>query len=117
MADILTKEQRSCNMSKIRSSKTKPELKIKKLMKLFGFTYQPKGIIGRPDFADKKRKISVFVDGCFWHKCPRHYKKPKSNSEYWKQKIKRNIKRDKEVTEKLKSDGWKVIRIWECELK
>ena len=104
-------------MSKVRPSKTRPELKIKPLMKTLNFTYQAKGIFGKPDFVNKKKKIAVFIDGCFWHKCPNHYKAPKQNSFFWREKIKRNIKRDKEVNNRLKETGWEVIRIWECDLK
>lgn len=81
-----------------------------------GFTYQPK-IFGNPDFANKKEKIVVFIDGCFWHKCPKHFIKPKSNVIFWTNKIVRNVQRDEKVTNKLKAEGWRVIRIWEHELK
>ena len=116
MTDVLTKKQRSYNMSMIKSSKTKPELKIKKLLKILGFSYQPK-IYGRPDFANRKEKIAVFIDGCFWHKCPKHFVKPKSNIKFWEEKIRKNIERDREVNRKLRKRGWKVIRIWEHKIK
>lgn len=115
MADNLTRAQRSYNMSRIRASRTKPELKIKDAMKQLGFTYQPK-LYGRPDFADKKNKIAVFIDGCFWHKCPYHFEEPKSNRQYWQPKIARNVARRIEVKNKYREDGWIVIRIWEHEL-
>lgn len=117
MADTMTKKQRSFCMSRIRGRDTKPELKIKRLMKKLGFSHQPKGIIGRPDFANKKEKIAVFVDGCFWHGCPKHCKKPKTNKKFWYKKIAANVKRDKQVNTKLKKDGWRVIRIWEHKIK
>ena len=117
MTDVHTKEQRSYNMSMIKSSKTKPELKLKKTLKLIGFLYQPKNIIGKPDFVNKKEKIAIFIDGCFWHKCSEHYKEPSSNKKFWKEKINKNIERDRKITKKLKKDGWKVIRIWEHNLK
>lgn len=117
MADVHTKKQRSYNMSMIKSSKTQPELKIKKLMKSLGFSYQPKEILGEPDFADGKRKIAVFIDGCFWHKCPKHFVKPRSNVKFWETKIKTNVKRDKKVKEKLIKEGWRVIRVWEHDIK
>ena len=82
-------------------------------MKLLGFSYQPKGIIGKPDFANKKYKIAIFIDGCFWHRCPKHYIKPKTNIIFWKDKIRKNVKRDGAITKKLEKEGWKVIRIWE----
>jgi DNA mismatch endonuclease, patch repair protein len=115
--DVFDKETRSRIMSRIRGSKTKPELKIKRLMNLLEFSYQPKGIYGKPDFANKKLKIAVFVDGCFWHKCPKHYKEPKSNKKYWIPKIKRNVARAKEVEKILRCAGWKVIRIWEHDIR
>lgn len=117
MADIYTKKQRSYNMSKIHSFGTKPELKIKYLMKKLGFAYQPKRIFGKPDFADRRRQIAVFVDGCFWHGCPKHYIAPKQNKNFWVKKIKYNIKRSRQIGKELKKKGWKVIRIWECQLK
>jgi len=116
MADVHTKQQRSHNMSMIKSKNTKPELKIKKLMKKLGFTYQPKGIYGKPDFVTKKQKIAVFVDGCFWHKCPKCFVEPKSNRKYWAPKLEQNVKRAKEVNKALKKEGWKVMRFWEHEI-
>jgi len=77
----------------------------------------PKGVFGKPDFANKSRKIALFIDGCFWHKCPEHFKPPKSNAEFWSAKLSRNEERDAEVTQRLEVEGWQVIRIWECELK
>jgi DNA mismatch endonuclease (patch repair protein) len=113
MRKRITKQQRSYIMSRISGSKTKPELKLKPLMRTLGFAYQPKGIYGRPDFANRKQKIAIFVDGCFWHKCPNHYSRPKSNLSYWNPKIKRNVERDIGVNSRLRKEGWKVIRVWE----
>lgn|SRR3989344_1547940 len=113
MADILSKQKRSWVMSRIKSTRTGPELKIKRFMKLLGFICQPKGIYGKPDFANKNLRMAVFIDGCFWHKCPNHYKDPKTNNSYWVSKIKRNVRRDKMVSKILRKGGWKVIRIWE----
>ncbi len=114
MADTVNKNTRSRIMSRIRSCDTWPEIFLKKL--LGGFAYQPK-IFGRPDFINYKRKIVVFADGCFWHQCPIHSKKPKQNQEYWIPKLERNIIRAKEVEITYKKSGWKVIRIWEHEIK
>ena len=86
-------------------------------MRQLGFSYQPKGIKGRPDYANRKDKIVVFIDGCFWHKCRYHYVEPKSNLEYWKGKVERNVERDRAVNKRLKEQGWKVVRIWEHEIK
>lgn len=116
MSDKITKAQRSRIMSSIRSSKTAPELKLKPLMKRSGFVYQPKTIYGRPDFANRKLRIVVFVDGCFWHKCPKHYVEPSSNKAYWKSKILYNVRRDRAVNKRLEWEGWMVIRVWEHEL-
>ncbi len=113
MPDNLTRKQRSYTMSRINSTKSIPEIKVKRIMKSLGFVYQPRGIYGKPDFANKKEKIAVFVDGCFWHRCPKHYVAPKSNVGYWNAKIDRNVKRDKAVNAFLKKEGWKVVRIWE----
>ena len=117
MPDVLTKAQRSYNMSRIRRSNTRPELKIRKVMKVLGFTYQPKGIFGNPDFVNKREKIAVFVDGCFWHGCPVHYKPPEGNREFWERKIRANAERDLKVTEELRKKGYIVIRVWEHDLR
>ena len=101
-------------MSRIRNINTKPELKYK--AKNLNLEYQPK-VLGNPDFIDWKNKTVIFIDGCFWHKCPFHYKQPKSNKNYWLPKIKKNILRDKEITIAYKKANWKVIRIWEHEIK
>lgn len=102
-------------MSKIKSKETKIELYFKDLLKGHLFRYQPK-MFGRPDFALKKLKIAIFIDSCFWHKCPKHFRKPKSNISYWKPKINGNLKRAKEVNKSLIKDGWRVIRFWEHEI-
>lgn len=113
MADKLTRAQRSHIMSGIRSSNTAIELKARTMLKLFGFVYQPKGIYGRPDFANKGAKVVIFIDGCFWHGCPEHYNRPKTNVAFWRNKLKRNTERDRAVDTILKSQGWHVIRVWE----
>ena len=117
LADKITKEQRSYIMSQIRGTRTKPELIVKENIDGRKLRYQPKGILERPDFANKAKKIAVFIDGCFWHKCPRCYKEPKSNKKYWKAKIERNTKRDKYVNRKMKKEGWTVLRFWEHQVK
>ena len=102
-------------MSRIRRANTNPEISAKKRFRWF--RYQPKGFFGNPDFINKKKKIVIFIDGCFWHKCPQHWNKPKSNRIYWNEKIKKNIERDKKVNKKYIKEGWKVIRIWEHEFR
>jgi DNA mismatch endonuclease (patch repair protein) len=108
--DKFTKNQRSYCMSRIKSRGTKPELLLKK--KLKGFIYQPR-VFGSPDFINYKKKEAVFIDGCFWHGCPHHFRAPASNRKYWLPKIKRNMRRDREINLAYKFAGWKVRRIWE----
>ncbi len=115
MADIFSKETRSRVMSKIRSKNTKGELLLKEYLKGNYLRFHP-SIYGNPDFGDKKRKIAVFVDGCFWHKCKKCFIAPKSNKKYWLPKLERNVKRDKKVNLELKKQNWKVIRFWEHQI-
>ena len=99
-------------MSRIRSNKTKPEMIMKEVLKGLYLRYQPK-MLGNPDFASKKNGVVIFIDGCYWHACPKCYKEPKSNRKYWIPKIQKNINRDKRYTKELKNAGWKVLRFWE----
>ncbi len=116
MADVHTPEQRSYNMSRIRGSGTKPELLLKNALRGTRLRYHPK-MKGNPDFASRKNRLAVFVDGCFWHGCPRCYTEPVTRKDFWKAKIERNRKRDMTVTKALRKDGWKVLRIWEHDVK
>ncbi|OGP84905.1 MAG: hypothetical protein A2Z08_04600 [Deltaproteobacteria bacterium RBG_16_54_11] len=74
-------------------------------------------LYGKPDFVFPRSKIAVFIDGCFWHKCPKHCRLPASNKAYWNSKIEKNRIRDKKITKILKEKGWMIIRIWEHEIK
>lgn len=117
--DVLTKKQRSYCMSQIKSEGTTIEKSFGKHLRkagLSGYRTHYK-IIGIPDFYFPKKKIAVFIDGCFWHKCPKCYKKPKSNIRFWCEKIKANKKRDKIVNEILKKKGVKILRFWEHQAK
>lgn len=116
MPDKFSKETRSRVMSKIRSKNTVIETILKNLLKGLHLRQYPK-IYGNPDFGSKKRKIAIFVDGCFWHKCPKCYVKPKSNKKYWLPKIEKNVERDKKINKRLKKEGWRVIRVWEHKIK
>lgn len=120
MADNHTKEQRSYNMSKIRSTNSAPEEKVRKYLFSKGFRYRKnvKTLPGCPDIVLPKYKTVIFVNGCFWHKhdCPR-FVWPSSNKEYWEPKILRNVERDRNNIELLQHDGWRVLVVWECELK
>lgn len=120
MADTKTPAERSENMSLIRSTNTKPEEIVRKYLFSHGFRYRKndKRYPGKPDIVLPKYHTVVFVNGCFWHmhNCSRS-RLPKSNQFYWGPKIKRNIERDEQNRQKLEATGWKVIIIWECELK
>ena len=117
MTDVLTKKQRSRCMSKIRPRNTKPELLLRKKLWSIGLRYRLKSeLIGKPDIVFISKKIAIFIDGCFWHGCPEHYSRPKSNIDFWSEKIRKNIKRDKYVNDVLKSQGWLVLRFWEHEI-
>ena len=120
MADNHTKEQRSYNMSRIRSKNNAPEEKVRKFLFSKGFRYRKndKKLPGCPDIVLPKYKTVIFVNGCFWHKhnCKR-FVWPSSNEEYWKKKILRNVERDEINIKELKELGWKVLVVWECELK
>ncbi|MCX6896366.1 MAG: very short patch repair endonuclease [Verrucomicrobia bacterium] len=119
MSDIFTKAKRSEVMSRIRGRGNKAtELALAKLFrrhKITGWRRNQK-IFGKPDFVFSKLKLAVFVDGCFWHGCPRHGTQPKGNAAFWRRKISRNQSRDKEVSRTLRKLGWRVLRIWEHEL-
>lgn len=120
MADNHSKEVRSMNMSHIRSTGSKPEEIVRKYLFAKGLRYRKnvKGLPGKPDIVLPKYKTVVFVNGCFWHHhdCGR-FVWPSSNEEYWHKKIDRNVERDMENYEALEKMGWRVIVIWECELK
>lgn len=121
MPDVHTPEQRSYNMSRIRNKNTKPEELVRKYLFSQGFRYRKNvaRLPGKPDIVLPKYKTVIFVNGCFWHGhngC-QYFVWPKNNAEFWKTKIEENIRRDKIAVEKLEQMGWKVVVIWECELK
>lgn len=118
MVDKVSKETRSKMMKAIKSTETKVELIVRKLLWAKGVRYRKnvKGLLGKPDIAIKKYKLVVFIDSCFWHFCPVHGHMPKSNLEYWTKKLNRNIERDKKITEYYSALGWKVLRFWEHEV-
>ncbi len=120
MADNHSKEVRSKNMSHIRSTNSKPEEIVRKYLFSKGFRYRKnvRTLPGCPDIVLPKYKTIIFVNGCFWHKhdCPR-FVWPASNEDYWRPKILRNVERDQKNAEALKNMGWRIITVWECELK
>lgn len=121
--DVMTSEQRSRCMARIKGSDTKPELLLRKALWAKGLRYRLKYKVrgrfleGRPDLVFPGRKLAVFVDGCFWHGCPKHATKPKKNADFWAKKLDRNVERDKEVNEILRQQGWQVVRVWEHEVR
>lgn len=115
MTDVHTSKQRSYNMSQVKYKDTKPELKLKDFFGKKGFIYQSKEY-GKPDFINYKKRIVIFIDGCFWHKCPNCFRLPKTNSTFWKKKINENYRRDKEITINYLNSGWAVKRIWEHDI-
>lgn len=121
MADVHSKETRSYNMSRIHSKDTKPEMLVRKYLFSRGLRFRKndKRYLGRPDIVFPKYRTIIFVNSCFWHKhigCP-YFVLPKSNIEFWDNKLETNRLRDERNIKKLCSDGWNVIVIWECELK
>src|ERR1017187_6629158 len=119
MPDVFTKAKRSQVMAAIHSTGNKAtELKLASILRGAGITgwrrHQP--LPGRPDFAFRRQRLAVFVDGCFWHGCRWHCRMPKSRGAYWKPKIHRNKARDKEVRGLLRARGWRTLRIWEHSL-
>ncbi|MDA8210194.1 MAG: very short patch repair endonuclease [Actinomycetota bacterium] len=108
---------RSQIMAQIRGKDTAPEIRLRKALWASGLRYRvhPK-LPGRPDIAFPRAKVAVFVDGCFWHSCPLHGKRPKSNTDYWQPKLERNRVRDCRVDRALADIGWISIRVWEHEV-
>ena len=121
MVDHISEERRSWNMSRIRSKDTKPEMIVRKMLHKNGIRYRlhVQDLPGKPDLSNKKKNFSVFINGCFWHQhqgCKRATM-PKSNTSYWKPKLRRNIEKYNENVEKLILNGWRVFTIWECEVR
>ena len=119
MPDIFTKAKRSEVMSLIRSRGNRAtELRLIALMREHGITGWRRNapLFGKPDFVFRAAKLAVFVDGCFWHGCPRHATMPANNRPFWKAKLTRNAARDRDVTRTLRKTGWRVLRVWECAL-
>ncbi len=119
--DTHTPQKRSYNMSRIKATETKPEILVRKFLFSQGFRYRKNvsNLPGKPDIVLKKYKTIIFVNGCFWHgheNC-RYFRLPKSNIDFWENKISGNKKRDAEIYKKLTDSGWNCITVWDCELK
>ncbi len=119
--DVFTKEKRSEVMRAVKGKDTKPEILLRKKLFALGFRYRlnVKTLPGKPDLVFPKHKTVIFVHGCFWHghKCKRGARAPKQNADYWREKITRNKARDKASAAALEKLGWRVITVWECEIK
>jgi DNA mismatch endonuclease, patch repair protein len=121
MADVHTKKQRSFNMSRIRSSNTKPELLVRQFLFAHGYRYRinVKNLPGKPDIVLPKYKTIIFVHGCFWHghnNC-KYFKIPQTRTAWWTNKINTNQANDAKAIKALRKEGWKVVVVWECGLK
>ncbi len=118
MVDRITPQERSELMSKIRSEGTKLERGFLTLLRQAGLKpTRGNHMDGKPDFVFRRARIAIFIDSCYWHGCRWHCRMPKSNVKYWSKKIARNKARDKAITDRYRSDGWSVIRIWEHSLR
>jgi DNA mismatch endonuclease (patch repair protein) len=120
MADFVSKRKRSQIMAAVKSRGNKTTegklVSIFRRNKINGWRRNV-SLFGSPDFVFFKDNFVVFVDGCFWHGCPRHLRKPKANKTYWQNKVFKNQKRDRLVMKTLRHMGWRVLRVWEHELK
>lgn len=122
MADTITPERRSEIMSHIKSKNTSIELMVRRYLFALGYRYRInyKALPGKPDIVFTKKKVAIFIHGCYWHghNCGSRYAHTsKSNKEYWGPKIQRTQQRDQEHIEKIEAVGWQVIVLWECQLK
>ena len=121
MSDKLTKEQRSWNMSRIKCKDTGIEVAVRKRLFSLGYRYRKndKRLPGKPDIVLPKYKTVIFIHGCFWHlhsNC-KIARIPKSNTDFWIDKLNRNVEKDQKNRQQLEDAGWKVIIIWECEIE
>jgi len=121
MSDVHSAKTRSYNMSQIKGKNTKPEIIVRRFLFSKGFRYRvnDKRYPGHPDIVLPKYKTAIFINGCFWHvhKGCKYFVWPQNNSSFWETKLLSNAERDRKNYEKLTSIGWKVIIIWECELR
>ncbi len=118
--DDRSKELRSQNMARIRAKGNQTtELRLIQIMRTAGITgwRRHQALPGKPDFIFRKERLAIFVDGCFWHGCPKCFRLPQDNRDYWYKKISNNKQRDRAVTKELNHRGWKVLRIWEHSLR
>ena len=121
MADSVSKEQRSWNMSRIHGTDTSIEVMVRKHLFSKGFRYRKndKALPGKPDIVLPKYKTVIFINGCFWHRHPgcKYATVPQNNHDYWIAKFDKNVLNDRKHADELSRLGWKIITVWECELK
>ena len=121
MTDVFTPEQRSAVMRRVKARDTTPELAVRRILRAVGIGYRLGGVglPGRPDLVMQGRRTVVFVHGCFWHghDCARGARQPKANAAYWAAKIERNRTRDVSAQAALQAAGWRVVTVWECEMR
>ena len=119
--DVFSPEKRSAVMRRVKGLDTGPEMVVRRALRALGVGYRLGGasLPGRPDVVMKGRRAVIFVHGCFWHghDCARGARQPKANADYWLAKIGRNRERDRTSEEALAAEGWRVLTLWECELK
>jgi DNA mismatch endonuclease (patch repair protein) len=118
--DTVSRETRSRVMAQVRSQRNRStEWRLRGALVragVRGWKLNAPDILGKPDFAFEKQRLALFIDGCYWHGCPKCYRRPSSNTEYWDAKVARNRQRDARTTAQLKREGWRVMRIWEHQL-
>ena len=118
MTDVLTKKQRSYNMSQIRNKDTRPEILVRSIVHRLGYRYalHRKDLPGKPDMVLTRHRKIILIHGCFWHmhRCRYGRVKPATNVDFWREKREGNVARDKKNLRKLRKDGWKVLVVWEC---
>ncbi len=120
MADRITPEKRSWNMSQIRGKDTAIEVRVRKYLFGLGYRYRKndKRLPGKPDIVLPKYRTVIFIHGCFWHRHPgcKDATTPKTRTDFWMEKFSRNVENDRKHKEQLEADGWKIITLWECEI-
>jgi DNA mismatch endonuclease, patch repair protein len=120
MGDVFSAADRSRIMARVKDRGNKAtELRLIEILNkasITGWRRRSK-VFGKPDFVFPKQRVVVFVDGCFWHNCPKHGTLPATNSEFWQRKLQRNFERDRVVNRQLKNAGWRIVRVWQHDLK
>ena len=120
MTDTFTRAERSEIMRRVKGRDTSPEVRLRKALWALGvrgWRLDVRTLPGRPDLAFRRAQLAVFIDGCFWHGCPRHCRMPSSNQAYWTRKIERNRERDRAAGRDLRRRGWRALRLWEHQVR